>query len=627
MCGLVGIVTRYGDSPAASAGVLNAMRGRLHHRGPDAVGALIEANIAFGHTRLAVIDLSASGQQPMQSAGGRHTLVYNGELYNDTELRGTLQASGAMFRSSCDAETVLHLLEDRGAEAFSAMRGMFAVAWHDSHAQRLVLARDPLGIKPLYYWKGMLGGSLQVVFASEPQAILAHPGISAKPCLTSISGYLTTIRTVQGSRTLFEGIHAVEPGECICFDLRSEDLRERRTRLGFTVGDMSGVDEHDAVSLTRTVVTDSVVRHTRSDVPMCSLLSGGLDSTVIAHVAQSQVGDLHTYCAGCPTGASDDDLAMAAEVAHAIGVVHTSVTIRQDLFLDRWMEMIGRLRVPLSTPNEVAINEVSRRLRADGFTVALSGEGADEFFAGYDGPLAMVRDFLLANPKASVRERAAFELETNGWVAPSVKVGLLRPSILAAVSQDDDLLDWQQGMLRDCDDASGGDSQGVDERLSAHLRLQQRVNLVGLLGRLDTATMLESVEGRTPIADMAVAQVAGGIPIGQKIMWDGERVLTKIPLRDAFASAIPRVAVERAKASFPLPFTEWIGPMAVVLKESALLESMFQSGVVEVVSQKPAELWRLAWPMMNLALWERAVWGHEKRPGVLKDDAVVVSCD
>ncbi len=625
MCGIVGIVTRSQDRPQASGRVLERMRDRLAHRGPDDAGLIIEGNIAFAHTRLAIVDPSPAGHQPMQTADANATLIYNGELYNDHDLRSGMDTT--TFRSSCDTETVLHLLAARGERALETMRGMFAMAFHDRRNQALVLARDPLGIKPLYYWRGTIAGCPHLIFASEPAAILAHPGVSARPDLSAISGYLTTIRTSQGSKTLFEGIEALSPGEWMVFDLRDSSMRQRRGVI--SVPAVEPMKPGDEVAAVRSTIEDSVVRHMRSDVPSCSLLSGGLDSTIIASVARTRDAGLMTYCAGCPTpGVDDDDLSAARGVASEMKLGHMQVPITRELFLERWPEMVARLGVPLSTPNEVAINEVARSLAADGFKVALSGEGADELFAGYDGPLGGTRAFLIANPDATARQRAMYELEANGWVAPSVKGGLLREPIAAALRNDEELIAWQEAELERCDALVQGlacaDESSLDIQLFGHLLLQQRVNLAGLLGRFDTAMMLASVEGRTPLADIAVAGLANALPMHQKIRWDEERVATKIALRRAFEGRVPELAISRSKASFPLPFMGWLDAMVGGLPQSKLLGELFSPGVVEAVCQSPADLWRLCWPMVNIWLWEEHWWGNEKRPGICPG---VQSCD
>jgi asparagine synthase (glutamine-hydrolysing) len=616
MCGIVGVVTGSNDRPQVGPGVLERMRDRLAHRGPDDAGLLVAGNIAFAQTRLAILDPSPAGHQPMQTPDSTGKLVYNGEIYNDNDLRKGMDTTP--FLSTCDTETVMHLLAARGERALEAMRGMFALAFHDRKSQTLVLARDPLGIKPLYYWRGTIGGCPHLIFASEPSAILEHPGVSARPDLAAISGYLTTIRTAQGNKTLFEGIHALSPGEWIVFDLRDSAMRERRGMI--PVSDPPAFEPGEAAQVVREAIEDSVRRHLRADVPMCSLLSGGLDSTIIASVARTGDAGLMTYCAGSPTpGVEDDDLAVARVVAHELSLGHAQVPITRDLFLERWPEMVARLGVPLSTPNEVAINEVARNLARDGFKVALSGEGADELFAGYDGPLGGTRQFLLEHPDATTRQRAVYELEANGWVAPSVKGGLLREPIAAALGGDDELIAWQEAELERCNALASkfahDHESAVDMQLSAHLLLQQRVNLAGLLGRLDTAMMLASVEGRTPLADAAIARLANGLPMDQKIVWNGQSAATKIALRNAFENDIPQVALTRPKASFPLPFMGWMDAMVGVLPQSDLLGELFAPGVVEAVAQSPAELWRLAWPMLNIALWEEHWWGNEKRPG------------
>jgi asparagine synthase (glutamine-hydrolysing) len=299
MCGLVGIATRDGETPAATTRDLLRMRDRLAHRGPDDSGTLLERNIGLAHTRLAIVDPSHAGRQPMRTPDGRFTLVYNGEIYNDADLRAPLRDDGVRFQTSCDTETVLHVLARGGADALPALRGMYALALHDRQQQTLLLARDPLGIKPLYYWRGTLAGSPHVVFASQIPAILAHPGISAHPDPTAVSAYLTTIRTVQGERTMYDGVRALRAGEWLRLDLRSPDLRQTRGTTAIPPAEPPADDER-----VRAVVADSIGRHMRADVPMCSLLSGGLDSTIIATEARGRAHGLRTSCAGCPSGAN-----------------------------------------------------------------------------------------------------------------------------------------------------------------------------------------------------------------------------------------------------------------------------------------------------------------------------------
>lgn len=565
--------------------------------------------MGLAHRRLAVLDRSPAGVQPMVTGDGRHALVYNGELYNDAELREALGPAGARFRSCSDAETLLEALARWGEGAIAKLRGMFAFAWHDRVERRLVLARDPFGMKPLFWWLGTARGGYEVVFASEVRAILRHPHVPVRPDLGGVSTYLSTIRTSLDGFTMFEGVRSVRPGECIAFDLSRDELPSRSRMLPAPALEEAEIGD---------VMGDSVWRHLRADVPVCSMLSGGLDSTIIAFEAW-KLGPVCTYAAGATSSDASDDLACARIVADELHLRHTSVEVTREVFLERWRELVARLGAPLSTPNEVAINEVARRMRQDGFVVALSGEGADELFAGYDRPLAAGRAALDRGERLSPALFASVELEQNAWTPPGLKPVLLHDRVWKELEGDARLHDLVRRAfevaMRDC---GAGAMRGTDAAVRVMLEYQRRVNLVGLLGRLDSSTMLESIEGRTPFADACVLAAARALPTERLIAWESDAVRTKIALREAYDGRIPPIAIQRAKASFPLPFTEWLEPMGSVVRGSALLREWFTPAAIEAVATAPVASWRLAWPMVNLALWAEQWWGGEKeqRPGV-----------
>jgi asparagine synthase (glutamine-hydrolysing) len=267
---------------------------------------------------------------------------------------------------------------------------------------------------------------------------------------------------------------------------------------------------------------------------------------------------------------------------------------------------VERLGVPLSTPNEVAIYQVAARLRRDGCVVTLSGEGADEIFGGYDGPLraaaAYERGAWGGHERAS--HPGEFQLLDAAWIPPSAKAGVLDEALWRGVEQDAELTAWYRGAFDEC--AAGAAPDLTGDGLAAHLRFLRRVNLSGLLARLDTATMLAGVEGRTPFADAEVAGLADTLPTGLKFDEAVAGVAgTKIVLRRAFAGRVPREVVERPKASFPLPFQAWVEDQAGVLLDSALAREMFTEAARVTVAARAGELWRLSWPMVNLALWGR----------------------
>lgn len=604
MCGIAGMATPLGSRPSPTQGTLARMRDAMAHRGPDGAGEWESqaGHVRLAHRRLAVIDPSPAGAQPfVLERHGRMlgVLVYNGELYNDRDLRETLvREHGAQFETHCDTETLAVILELVGTRALSMLRGMYAFSWYDAERETLLLARDPLGIKPLYWWKSPSASHREIAFASEIRPLLMHPGISSHPDLVTVSSYLTTIRTTLGARTMYRDIRTLEPGDWIEFDLREASLGERRglTRVGNCIS--SGVSHQADV---RAVLTESITRHLRSDVPMCSLLSGGLDSTILAAVSRRQVSDLQTYCSGAigTTEIAKGDLEYAREAAISLGTRHTEAPVSRDLFLERWKLLIDAARVPLSTPNEVAINEVARVLRSQGCVVTLSGEGADELFAGYEAPMNSAASFVTRQPDASPRESALFQLADAAWAPLESKLALLNPDVWRAIDHDHALIESYTESF------AAVQAERDDGALQAQLRFARRINLAGLLLRLDSATMRESVEGRTPFADPVVADLAESLPMHEKFVpaTATEPAQTKITLRSSFSDIVPPSILHRPKASFPLPFAEWIEAMTPSLHTSALARELFTPAALHHVAHQPKRLWRLAWPMINLAMW------------------------
>lgn len=593
----------------------------MAHRGPDGSGYLDAGHVVLAHRRLAVIDPTPAGHQPMQAADGSSAIVYNGELYNEPRLRAELERAGHRFRTNSDTETLIAALRQWGTAALGHLRGMYAFGFHDVVSQRLLLARDPLGIKPLYYWRGMHAGAPTVVFASEIPPILGHPGVTPRPDLITVSAYLTTIRTTLGERTLFEGVRALQPGEWIEIDLASEPLTARHGHIA--PKDVVAIDANESDQSTRAALEDSIKAHLRSDVPICCLLSGGLDSTIVATVARRELDELWTYCSGARSDASGesaslDDFAAARVAADHLGVRHSEAPIDGEMFSSRWQEMVAAMGVPLSTPNEVAINEVARRLRADGKIVTISGEGADELFGGYELPMRGAHEFeaTLASSDdgdeiSRTERRALFQANHAAWVPISAKAAIFHEPIARVLEGDAPLLSFYAHELDRLE------HEGVNEHpAQRHLRFQRRINLTGLLQRLDSATMLASVEGRTPFADVAVARRAEALPMASKFVLgarNGDQrsgaSRTKIALRNAFAGVIPELILRRPKASFPLPFQAWCGDMAPVLSQSALARELFTEAAIATIASRPAEVWPLAWPMINIALWGRRWWG------------------
>ncbi len=615
MCGIFGIVARKDADPSISDSEAARLRNLLAHRGPDAAGFCRIRNAILTHRRLAVVDPTPAGRQPMSTPDGRFHLLYNGELYNDAELRRELTARGVMFTSHCDAETVLHAFANWGLESFSRLRGMFAIAVFDAHSNLLTLARDPLGIKPLYFH----ATDLEIAFASEPAPILALPHGPSKPNLPMVSAYLSTIRTVLANDTLYDGLYALAPGQMAQCDLNGATPSVRLIDY-WTPNALRGrrwdIDPRDAAELVRLALEDSVRRHLRADVPTCALLSGGVDSAITTLLASAHHADLQTYCAGAASEDQGDDLHVAERLARTLGVRHAQAHVSRDSFARDWPDLVRRLGSPLSTPNEVAIHAVASRLRDDGCIVTLSGEGADELFAGYDGPIRAAIEALNDPDCESIAAHARAALDAASWITSREKASILTPAAWTAAGADVALHHFYEREFDRCVAESSSSTPSLD----AHLLLTRRINLTGLLQRLDTSTMLAGVEGRTPFADVAVATLAQSLPTHLKYASEsltsssggaavGTLPRTKRVLRDAFADVLPQEVLTRPKASFPLPFQDWLPDHADLMRRSTFLRAIVRNEIIEAVADDPTRNWRYAWPMINLALWGEPRWG------------------
>lgn len=613
------------------------MRDTMTHRGPDGAGIVEFDNVMFAHRRLSILDL-ANGQQPMASSDSSITLVYNGEIYNDVELRTELGRLGVPFRTRCDTETLAEALCTWGPAAVQKLRGMFAFGAWDSRHRRLLLARDPMGLKPLYY--AIVGN--EVVFSSDLPSLLAYPGITPKPCWPVVSWYLSSIRTTLGSRTLFDGIFTVQPGELIVIE--PTEAAPKITRSFFwqepTAEALLDASDDDLAKLVRSALFDSVSRHRRSDVPQCILLSGGLDSSILAHITRElePTANLQTWCSG-DNEDQGGDFGFARMMAARLGATHHEVPVDREAFQSLWPRLIRSNGVPVGTANETAILAVALGLKAHA-TVALSGEGADELFAGYGLTMLSGMDQIhTSRPRTawpggdSACKRFEAELtdaygttelgsmidhymRVMSWVPMQAKGAVLAPSVLREIDGDRQLIAELETQMR-WEPSALPDS----ERL---LRAHRRINLTGLLARLDTSTMLAEVEGRTPFADVRIAELALSIPLRQKLEvdrhndggWSSSRTLmnerrvrTKTILRKAFEADVPAKILDRPKASFTLPFQKWLEPGTSALTKSAWAKSVFTRDLMQSMTTQPDKIPMVAWPVLNVAMWGSRWWG------------------
>lgn len=598
MCGLLVVAGSGSRPPSISDAVATAMRDTMTRRGPDGAGLLRDGPVLLAHRRLA-ISRPADNAQPLVVGSGaeRIAIVFNGELYDLDALRGELERSGATIRSGTDTELLALAIAHWGEGAFNRVRGMFAVAAWRPERRELLLARDALGVIPLHYALVATREGTELVAASEPTPILAHPAMSIRPDLDAIANYLVTLRPECGGRTLFQGVRSVQPGHLVRCRLEGAEPRIEEIRWWRPRADTLDVGPEEAAALVRSAIMESVHAHLVADVPVAGLLSGGLDSAIVVACAREAGVSLPTFAGGFDE--PDSDLDHARRAAASFGTHHREAPIDEARFGARWPWLIDTVGWPLSTPNEVAIHALGERVRPHA-TVALSGEGADELFAGYGPALAAAEAWINAGASGSpaIWHAAAF-----AWIPPS--------AIDAVLTQPADLGPTVAELE--------SHFRGRDPRdLRTHLDVQRGLNLPNLLRRLNTNLMAASVEGRTPFADLRIAELAARLPLATLLAPESEptsahsgavatRTLprTKRVLRDAFADLLPEETLHRPKASFPVPFERWIAHHAAIVDTSSAARELLTPEIRTLVRSNPAEQWRLAWPVINLGLWAR----------------------
>jgi len=556
--------------------VLAALTQALAHRGPDGAGSIVIGQSALVHTRLAIIDLPG-GDQPFFA--GPATLIANGEIYNFVELREEMP--GVAFATSSDCEPPLHLFRQLGESFAKKLRGMYAIAIVDGDGDGLTLARDPFGIKPLYYTQLANG----VAFASEPQALfsarLASRGVRARA-----RDQLLQMQFSAGAETIFPGILRVLPGETLRFS--GGHVAERRRIAALPEGAPENISEKDALAKMDRALMESVALHLRSDVPYGMFLSGGIDSgCVLAAMARLDDRPL-AFTAGFDVPGAADERAQAAATARSVGARHEAIEITRKMVFDDLPRIVAAMDDPAADYAIIPTWFLARRARQD-VKVVLSGEGGDEIFAGYGRYRSAMRPWFLGG--AFLRGRGAFD-----------GLDVLRPAPHG----------WREKRA-----TSSGRSK---------LQMAQAADMEDwlphdLLTKLDRCLMAHGVEGRTPFLDPAVAQAGFCLPDALKVR-DGRG---KFLLRTWLASALPGTKPFAPKQGFTVPVGAWIA------EEGARLGALVarQPGVAEIAAPGRVEaLFKAAsnkregmaaWRLLFYALWHRAHIEHLPVDGGLMD--------
>ena len=373
MCGIAGIYNFRSGRPV-DPGELRAMGACLAHRGPDDEGYLNEGPLGLAHKRLTILDTSSRGRQPMFTADGQAVIIYNGEVYNFLELRAELEARGHTFRTQTDTEVLLHLWQIHGEGMLEKLNGMFAFAIWDRGSQTLFLARDRLGIKPLYYTLTPDG----LVFGSEVKALLAVSGRRPQVELDMLDAYMS-VGYVPTERTLFQGIEKLQPGWCLRLDRDGLKLRQYWD-LEIAPEDLS---EEECVRQATELLRDSVRLQLRSDVPLGVFLSGGVDSSaVVALMHEMGIRDIRTFTVAYDFGPQYDETRYARQIAEKFGTRHREVFVQPREFQEFIPSLVWHMDEPVTESAAISLYFVAKLARED-VVVVLSGEGSDEVFGGY----------------------------------------------------------------------------------------------------------------------------------------------------------------------------------------------------------------------------------------------------
>jgi asparagine synthase (glutamine-hydrolysing) len=618
MCGIVGIITNDRDAiPSALAKATAAMI----HRGPDDSGthvfSLGPAAAGFGFRRLAILDLTPAGHQPMVDDATGSSLVFNGEIYNYRTLRRELEGKGVRFRGQSDTEVLLQALVTWGDEAPARLEGMYAFAYHDRTSGRLLIARDPLGIKPLYIARH----ESTLVFASEIRTILATGLVPADLDPAGVATLLA-YGAPQAPFTIHRAISMFPAGSFQWIESESRTAQRPVRFWSFPTVERGSVDPHQAEQTVRRLLDDSVRDHLVSDVPIGVFLSAGIDSTVLAALASRHVGRLRTFTVGFDEPGIRDEVEGAAIAAAAIGSDHEAVMLTGDRMQSYWHQWLAALDHPsIDGFNSFVI---SRAVREAGLTVALSGLGGDELFGGY-GSFRVVERYLriarriqcvprvLRSPlvqvatrflPAHVREKAldmfceATSLEevalqmrrvlSNRQVAalglPATAVGLpasyVDPSALAEA----------------CGESADGDAFAMVSRLEARLYMGNM-----LLPDTDANSMASSLEIRVPFLGQPVVDYASRLP---RAVRSPAGSSPKHLLKQAFGDLIPPPLLERPKTGFTLPIDRW---MRGAMREpcAAAIESAAGCGILDPAAVRG--LWSRFTAPGSRMLWTRVM--------------------
>ncbi|MEX1071103.1 MAG: asparagine synthase (glutamine-hydrolyzing) [Anaerolineales bacterium] len=631
MCGICGIADSAGLH--VDVAMLRRMNTAIVHRGPDGDGFFEQQGVNLAMRRLAIIDV-AGGDQPIFSEDKRIAIVYNGECYNYQELRDLLDKRGHQFRTNSDTECIVHLYEDHGPDCLRYLRGMFAFAIWDEPRQRLFVARDRLGKKPIYY--SVLGGKLY--FASELKALIAVLPEQPEIDLKAIDQYLS-LQYIPEPFTAYKGVFKLPAAHYLIWERGELKLQQY---WDFSYEPKHTASEAQLIEELRTLTSDAVRMRLISEVPLGAHLSGGIDSSiVVALMAQATSGPVKTFSVGFEEN-NFSELPYSRLVAERYATEHHEFRLTFGDIPATLETLLQHFGEPFADPSALPLYHLSRLTR-EHVTVALNGDGGDESFAGYQRYwLDPLGDKYLRLPRALTRSMLpvlASALPDGGDrpVGGSLSNGLKRLPQLAEVDRRASLLRWssyfsarQKAELwqpaysasldlhrSEKDIAALFDHAPASHRLDRTLYADIKSYLAGdLLVKADRMTMASSLEGRSPFLDHVLVEWAARLPLQHKLRGRQGKIL----LRKAFADMLPPEVLSHRKQGFGIPVGAWLrGPLEswtrdLLLAPSSPIKDWFQrEALVKLIAEHQArkqDHGKRLWALVCLAIWNRSSVGY-----------------
>ena len=628
MCGICGIVFPKRVERRVNEATLVRMRDVLTHRGPDDCGLFIEDGVGLGHRRLSIVDVAA-GHQPMANEDGSVQIVYNGEVYNHADYRAELEARGHRYRTRCDTETIIHLYEERGADCVHCLRGMFAFAIWDRRKKELLLARDRLGVKPLYYFHAE-DGSLE--FASEIKSLFESGLVKPEINFAALPDYLAN-HAPSGEETLFRGVKRLLPGHTLLWRDGWIEIRKYWDVDFAPSEEFAHRKEEDLIAAWFELFRTSVRLRLMADVPLGMFLSGGIDSSAIAAVMSGMVAEpIKTFSVAFAEREANE-LHYARLVAAKFKTDHHEIVVTPTQFFDALPQLVWHEDEPIAHPSSVALYFVSA-LAERHVKVVLTGEGSDELLAGYGRYRKTIANLALGqryHRSVPERLREAIRKRIEGLPIHSrtrqklARTFLCLPAEIESIYFDNFAV-FPRTMQQELLTAHAKEAVGMLDPYAEIRRLVGKTEAQSLLHKLlyadiktylhellmkqDQMSMAASIESRVPFLDYKLVEFTARLPERLKLRgWT-----TKYVLRRSMKGILPEEILSRRKMGFPVPVGQWFrGPFRHIVDEYVLSERALGRGLFEpdfvrrlvAEHEAGANHEERLWALVNFEIWQR----------------------